>query len=46
MAYVLRPGETEAPASLRKAYDDAKQVTDDALREHAARAGSATKCGR
>jgi Xaa-Pro aminopeptidase len=28
MAYVLRPGETEVPASLRKAYDDAKRVTD------------------
>jgi Xaa-Pro aminopeptidase len=28
MAYVLRPGETAAPASLRRAYDDAKRVTD------------------
>lgn len=28
MAYILKPGETEAPASLKKAYDDAKRVTD------------------
>jgi len=28
MAYVLRPSETEVPASLKKAYDDAKKVTD------------------
>ncbi len=28
MAYVLKPGETTAPASLKKAYDDAKRVTD------------------
>lgn len=28
MAYVLRPGETEVPASLKNAYDNAKQVTD------------------
>jgi Metallopeptidase family M24 len=28
MAYVLRPGETEAPASLQQAYRDAKRVTD------------------
>jgi Xaa-Pro aminopeptidase len=28
MAYVLRPGETEAPASLRQAYQNAKEVTD------------------
>jgi Xaa-Pro aminopeptidase len=28
MAYVLRPGETEPPASLRRAYENAKRVTD------------------
>jgi Xaa-Pro aminopeptidase len=28
MAYVLRPGETDAPASLKQAYRDAMQVTD------------------
>jgi Xaa-Pro aminopeptidase len=28
MAYVLQPGETEAPASLQRAYQNAKQVTD------------------
>jgi Xaa-Pro aminopeptidase len=28
MAYVLRPGETAVPASLKRAYDNAKQVTD------------------
>jgi Xaa-Pro aminopeptidase len=28
MAYVLHPGEAEAPASLKKAYQNAKQVTD------------------
>ena len=27
-AYVLRPGETEPPESIRKAFDDAKRVTD------------------
>jgi Xaa-Pro dipeptidase len=28
MAYVLRPGETEAPASLKLAYQNAKKVTN------------------
>jgi Metallopeptidase family M24 len=28
MAYVLRPGETDAPASLKKAYRDARRMTD------------------
>ena len=27
-AYVLRPGETEPPASIRRAFEDAKRVTD------------------
>ena len=27
-AYVLRPGETEPPESIRKAFEDAKRVTD------------------
>jgi Xaa-Pro aminopeptidase len=28
MAYVLRPGETDAPESLKQAYRNARQVTD------------------
>jgi Xaa-Pro aminopeptidase len=28
MAYILRPGETSAPESLRKAYQNAREVTD------------------
>ena len=28
MAYVLRPSETDAPPSLKRAYQNAKQVTD------------------
>jgi Xaa-Pro aminopeptidase len=28
MAYVLRPGETDAPESLKQAYRDARRVTD------------------
>jgi Xaa-Pro aminopeptidase len=28
MAYVLRPGETDAPESLKQAYQDARRVTD------------------
>jgi Xaa-Pro aminopeptidase len=32
MAYVLRPGQTEAPASLKQAYQNARQVTDELCR--------------